>query len=90
MASSSRSEPPSIPAATTLKNRERTNRLLLLMQRHANRQDDVLAYAKDIRVWLEANHGRPRVPAALSPTDAAAPRCVGLSQSAPGKRRGRL
>ena len=44
-----------------LKNRERTNRLLLLMQLHANRQDDELAYAKDIRAWLEANHGRPRI-----------------------------
>ena len=32
------------------------------MQLHANRQDDVLAYAKDIRAWLEANHGRPPVP----------------------------
>lgn len=27
----------------------------------ANRQDDPLAYAKDIRSWLEANEGRPRV-----------------------------
>jgi Transposase, Mutator family len=45
-----------------LKNRERTNRLLLLMQLHANRQDQPLAYAKDIRAWLEANEGRPRVP----------------------------
>ena len=44
-----------------LKNRERTNRLLALMQLHANRQDDPLAYAKDIRAWLEANHGRARV-----------------------------
>lgn len=45
-----------------LKNRERTNRLLLLMQLHANRQDQPLAYAKDIRAWLEANEGRPRLP----------------------------
>jgi hypothetical protein len=44
-----------------LKNRERTNRLLLLMQLHANRQDDALAYAKSIRAWLEANGGRPRI-----------------------------
>jgi hypothetical protein len=50
------------PRRYGLKNRERTNRLLLLMQLHANRQDDPLAYAKDIRVWLEANHGRPRAP----------------------------
>ncbi|HZC14235.1 MAG TPA: hypothetical protein VE270_09475 [Thermoleophilaceae bacterium] len=53
------------------KNRERTNRLLLLMQLHANRQDDVLAYARDIRAWLEANGGRPRVPrrAVTDPAD---------------------
>jgi len=50
------------PRRYGLKNRERTNRLLLLMQLHANRQDDPLAYAKDIRAWLEANDGRPRVP----------------------------
>ena len=36
------------------------NRLLLLMQLHANRQGDARAYATDIRAWLEANHGRPR------------------------------
>lgn len=36
-------------------------RLLLLMQLHANRQDDVLAYAMSIRAWLEANGGRPRI-----------------------------
>jgi len=42
-------------------NRERMNRLLLLMQLHANRQDDERAYATDIRAWLEANRGRPRV-----------------------------
>lgn len=45
-----------------LKNRERTNRLLLFMQLQADRQDKPLAYAKDIRAWLEANDGRPRVP----------------------------
>jgi hypothetical protein len=50
------------PRRYGLKNRERTNRLLLLMQLHANRQDDVLDYASDIRTWLEANGGRPRVP----------------------------
>ena len=49
------------PRRYGLKNRERTNRLLLLMQLHANRQDDASAYATDIRVWLEANSGRPRV-----------------------------
>lgn len=49
------------PRRYGLKNRDRTNRLLLLMQLHANRQDDDRAYAKDIRAWLEANRGRPRV-----------------------------
>ncbi len=44
-----------------LKNRARTNRLLLLMQLHANGLDDPVTYAKDIRAWLEANEGRPRV-----------------------------
>src|SRR5680860_64906 len=48
------------PRRYGLKNRERTNRLLLLMQLHANRQDDARAYATDIRDWLEANRGRPR------------------------------
>ncbi|MBW3564270.1 MAG: hypothetical protein KY459_06060, partial [Acidobacteria bacterium] len=38
-----------------LKNRERTNRTLMLMQLHANRQDDERAYVKHIRDWLEAN-----------------------------------
>lgn len=50
------------PRRYGFKNRERTNRLLLLMQLRANRQDDPLAYAKDIRAWLEANGGRPRLP----------------------------
>jgi hypothetical protein len=50
------------PRRYGLKNRQRTNRLLLLMQLHVNRQDDPLAYAKDIRAWLEANEGRPGVP----------------------------
>ena len=49
------------PRRYGLKNGERTNRLLVLMQLHANRQDDEHVYAKDIRVWLEANHGRPRI-----------------------------
>jgi hypothetical protein len=50
------------PRRYGLKNRERTNRLRLLMQLHANRQDDQLANAKSSRAWLEANGGRPRVP----------------------------
>jgi len=50
------------PRRYGLKNRERTNRLLLLMQLHANRHDDPLAYAKSIRAWLETNSGRPHIP----------------------------
>ena len=49
------------PRRYGLKNRERTNRLLLLMQLHTNRGDDERAYAKSIRGWLEANRGRPRL-----------------------------
>jgi len=49
------------PRAYALKNRERTNRMLMLMQLHANRQDDERAYAKHIRQWLEVNRGRPSV-----------------------------
>ena len=71
------------PRRYGLKNREGTNRLLLLMQLHANGQDDVLAYAKDIRAWLEANHGHHPFPAAPSPTDAATPLCPDLSQVGP-------
>jgi hypothetical protein len=48
------------PRRYGLKNREPTNRLPLLMQLHANRQDNERAYTTDIRAWLEANHGRPR------------------------------
>ena len=47
------------PRAYGLKNRERTNRMLMLMQLHANRQDDVNAYVRHIRRCLESNHGRP-------------------------------
>lgn len=46
------------PRAYGLKNRERTNRMLMLMQLHANRQDDERAYVRHIREWLEANQGR--------------------------------
>ncbi len=49
------------PRRYGLKNQERTNGLLGLMQLHANRRDDASAYAKDIRAWLEANRGRPGV-----------------------------
>jgi hypothetical protein len=49
------------PRASGLKNRERTNRMLMLMQLHANGQDDIHAYTHLIRGWLEANQGRPPV-----------------------------
>lgn len=47
------------PRRYALKNRERLNRLLMLMQLHLNGEDDVQAYAKTIRAWLESNGGRP-------------------------------
>jgi hypothetical protein len=49
------------PRAYGLKNRARTNRMLMLMHLHANGHDDVHAYTNLIRAWLEANQGRPRV-----------------------------
>ena len=49
------------PRAYGLKNRERTNRMLMLMQLHANRQDDVNAYVRHIRRCLEADNGRPNL-----------------------------
>jgi hypothetical protein len=49
------------PRAYGLKNRERTNRMLMLMQLHANHQDDERAYVRHVRDWLEANHGRPSI-----------------------------
>ncbi len=42
-------------------NRERVNRLLMLMLLHANPQPDERAYTKNIREWLEVNSGRPHV-----------------------------
>jgi hypothetical protein len=47
------------PRRYALKNRERLNRLLLLLQLQVNGDDDVRTYAKVIRAWLEANGGRP-------------------------------
>jgi hypothetical protein len=47
------------PRRYALKNRERLNRLLMLMQIHLNGDDDIQRYAKTIRQWLEANGGRP-------------------------------
>jgi hypothetical protein len=49
------------PRAYGLKNRDRTNRMLMLMQLHANGQDDTHAYTQLIRASLELNHGRPRL-----------------------------
>jgi len=49
------------PRAYGLKNRARTNRMLMLMQLHANGQDDVHAYTHLIRAWLEGTGGRPGV-----------------------------
>ena len=49
------------PRAYGLKNRARTNRMLMLMHLHANGHDDVQAYTNVIRAWLAANQGRPRV-----------------------------
>ena len=49
------------PRAYGLKNHERTNRMLMLMQLHANRQDDERAYVRHIRECLEANQGRPSI-----------------------------
>jgi hypothetical protein len=47
------------PRRYGLKNRERLNRLLMLLQLHINGDDDVQRYATTIRRWLEANAGRP-------------------------------
>jgi hypothetical protein len=47
------------PRRYGLKNRERLNRLLMLLQLHVNGDDDVQRYATTIRRWLEANGGRP-------------------------------
>jgi hypothetical protein len=47
------------PRRYALKNRERLNRLLMLVQLRLNGEDHVQGYAKTIRSWLEANEGRP-------------------------------
>ena len=47
------------PRRYALKNRERLNRLLMLMQLHANGDDDLPAYTRTIRARLESNGGRP-------------------------------
>jgi hypothetical protein len=35
--------------------------MLMLMQLHANRQDNERTYVKHIREWLQSSHGRPSV-----------------------------
>jgi hypothetical protein len=50
------------PRRYALKNRERLNRLLMLLQLHINGDDDVRAYARAIRRHLELNERRPLVP----------------------------
>jgi Transposase, Mutator family len=47
------------PRRYGLKNRERLNRLLLLLQLYINGDDDVRRYATTIRRWLETHGGRP-------------------------------
>lgn len=47
------------PRRFALQNRERLNRLLMLMQLHINGHDSELAYRTAICDWLIANHGRP-------------------------------
>jgi len=47
------------PRRYALKNRERLNRLLMLLQLHVNGDDDARVYAGAIRAHLESNGGRP-------------------------------
>jgi hypothetical protein len=47
------------PRRYALKNRERLNRLLLLLQLYVNGEDNVQAYTRTIRAWLEANDRGP-------------------------------
>ena len=47
------------PRRHALQNRERLNRLLMLLQLHVNGNDDLQAYTRAIRAHLEANGGRP-------------------------------
>jgi hypothetical protein len=71
-----------------MKNRERLNRLLLLLQLEANDHADERAYAKDIRDWLELTGGLPATPRRViaDPTDRPSLRDPGarLAQREPG------
>lgn len=49
------------PRRYALKNRERLNRLLPLMQLHANGEDRVDAYTRAIRDWLVVHGGSPPI-----------------------------
>jgi hypothetical protein len=49
------------PRRYVLKNRERMNRLLMLMQLHADGLDSHTDCAKTIRDWLLSKDGRPKV-----------------------------
>jgi hypothetical protein len=46
------------PRRNALRNRERLNRLLMLMQLQLNDEANETRYAGDVRDWLEANGGR--------------------------------
>lgn len=46
------------PRRNALRNRERLNRLLMLMQLHLNDEANETRYAGHVRDWLEANGGR--------------------------------
>ncbi len=61
------------PRRYALKNRERLNRLLMLLQLHLNGQDEMQGYTKTIRSWLEANGGRPVTPRRAIADPAGAP-----------------
>ena len=45
---------------SVLKNRERTNRLLMLMQLELNRLANVDSYSRAIRQWLQSRPGMPQ------------------------------
>ena len=55
------------PRRYALKNRERLNRLLMLLQLHVNGQDDVQAYAKTIRLGSKLTQADHRSGGARSP-----------------------
>jgi len=69
------------PRRYGLKNRERLNRLLMLLQLHVDGDDDVQRYAVTIRRWLEAHVvARPRA-GAQSQIRSGRPPCADLSEN---------